>query len=294
MLWDAVQSPQYPILQLLKIFNVHPSASIPISIASLPAPPAAGAVALMLFPVTSDNLPLSWPLANQGVTIAVNGTSAGDVPHPPTRSSAARTLAGLDITRHAQVGSSLVMSVISTGWSSTMLLAWCGVKTVHDVVEEARTFAMDCTTAKVRSSKPAAAIRTNTLHSGASHSMGCERQGDAADVDSAVVEVSLRCPLSHGRIVIPARGVRCEHESTFDLDTFVRHALQVHSWNCPVCDGPVGLRELRVHSIVAEALFILSDLSLEVCDRIHVWPDGRWDIGSITKAKNLTKAHDVG
>ena len=52
-------------------------------------------------------------------------------------------------------------------------------------------------------------------------------------VDS--IQVSLRCPLSKKRMVIPCRPFLCNHLQCFDLATYVTMNQQSGKWLCPVC-----------------------------------------------------------
>jgi hypothetical protein len=71
--------------------------------------------------------------------------------------------------------------------------------------------------------------------------------------------VPLRCPLSYQRIKTPARGRRCRHDACFDLATFIAASARHSTWNCPLCDGPAYVADLRCDSLVAAALDTLPD-----------------------------------
>ena len=49
------------------------------------------------------------------------------------------------------------------------------------------------------------------------------------------IQVSLRCPLSKKRMVIPCRPFLCNHLQCFDLATYVTMSQQSGKWLCPVC-----------------------------------------------------------
>lgn len=69
------------------------------------------------------------------------------------------------------------------------------------------------------------------------------------DNDEIVVtelSVSIKCPLSCGRIKVPARGRGCEHFNSFDLATYLEFSRRARKWMCPVCSKPAQPWDLAV------------------------------------------------
>lgn len=95
---------------------------------------------------------------------------------------------------------------------------------------------------------------------GATHSVS-KRDSDLADQPMLEVgpsEVSLRCPLSFKRITFPVKGSRCQHDSCFELAWFIRSACAQGSWDCPHCGGAAYYSELRLATVVHQALKVLA------------------------------------
>lgn len=56
---------------------------------------------------------------------------------------------------------------------------------------------------------------------------------------------SLCCPLTLSRMRVAARGLKCRHQSCFDLETFLTSCRITGVWNCPVCNHRLSFNELR-------------------------------------------------
>lgn len=48
-------------------------------------------------------------------------------------------------------------------------------------------------------------------------------------------QVSLKCPITFKKIVLPARGHDCKHIQCFDLESYLQLNCERGSWRCPVC-----------------------------------------------------------
>eukprot|EP00183_Erythrolobus_madagascarensis_P001920 CAMPEP_0185850258 /NCGR_PEP_ID=MMETSP1354-20130828/4463_1 /TAXON_ID=708628 /ORGANISM="Erythrolobus madagascarensis, Strain CCMP3276" /LENGTH=272 /DNA_ID=CAMNT_0028550915 /DNA_START=60 /DNA_END=878 /DNA_ORIENTATION=+ len=77
----------------------------------------------------------------------------------------------------------------------------------------------------------------------------------SGEIEMESLQMSLRCPLSLGRIQVPVRGARCRHVQCFDLMKFVEYASMVNSDNCPVCSKKnARFSDLIVSPFVQDAL----------------------------------------
>ena len=57
--------------------------------------------------------------------------------------------------------------------------------------------------------------------------------------------MSLLCPLSEQRIVVPVRGRDCQHFECFDLDAYLSKGSKDGLWHCPICDQEVTTSSLN-------------------------------------------------
>ena len=74
--------------------------------------------------------------------------------------------------------------------------------------------------------------------------------------------ISLRCPLSLQRIVLPARGPHCIHARCFDAQVFLKLALEycVDSMCCPICGGNISMDSLLIDEVRCCVLFVCLDV----------------------------------
>eukprot|EP01062_Namystynia_karyoxenos_P007135 TRINITY_DN12501_c0_g1_i1.p1 TRINITY_DN12501_c0_g1~~TRINITY_DN12501_c0_g1_i1.p1 ORF type:complete len:451 (+),score=146.10 TRINITY_DN12501_c0_g1_i1:93-1355(+) len=126
-----------------------------------------------------------------------------------------------------------------------------------------------------------------------------EGEEDAA-VTAQSVQVSLNCPLSGTRIVIPARGKKSGHLQVFDLEHFLtvnisrnRH-LEAEGklplpWKCPV-SGEV----LDKQSIVVDPYFgdVLAKVSA-AATHVTITPDGLWRSDDGKEQSGVARVIDV-
>ncbi|KAI1705922.1 c2H2-type zinc-finger domain-containing protein [Ditylenchus destructor] len=75
-------------------------------------------------------------------------------------------------------------------------------------------------------------------------------------------KVSLLCPLTKERIIVPVRYRDCRHLQCFDLKAFLAMKAKRNFLNCPICDATID-RELTITSLCIDKFFqqILSDVS---------------------------------
>lgn len=58
-------------------------------------------------------------------------------------------------------------------------------------------------------------------------------EGDG--VEQTAIKISLKCPITFKRIILPARGHDCKHIQCFDLESYLQMNCERGSWRCPVC-----------------------------------------------------------
>ncbi|CCD14534.1 unnamed protein product [Trypanosoma congolense IL3000] len=184
----------------------------------------------------------------------------------------------------------LKICVVSRGkWTATFLLAWCGVVEIDTVVERTVSRLIKEQRATPRqedlsdsSSASASGVPGSVEDSdididsgwvddavdgakqpgGSGEVCGMGSSGCAADrtsghdpgVDDGEAVVTLRCPLSYSRIQMAGRGRHCTHLACFDVVTFVKSCLRSNSWNCPICDGPILIDDVRMDRTVQAAI----------------------------------------
>lgn len=61
------------------------------------------------------------------------------------------------------------------------------------------------------------------------------KDGNGMPLDQASLKVSLKCPITFKRIVLPARGQECKHIQCFDLESYLQVNSERGTWRCPVC-----------------------------------------------------------
>ncbi|EKG08426.1 hypothetical protein TCSYLVIO_000431 [Trypanosoma cruzi] len=90
-------------------------------------------------------------------------------------------------------------------------------------------------------------------------SLGAMIVVDADDEEEGLMNdgeaiVTLRCPLSYQRIRVAGKGKHCVHLACFDVVTYLESSLRSSTWNCPICDGPVFIYDLRSDRTMQSAL----------------------------------------
>lgn len=86
---------------------------------------------------------------------------------------------------------------------------------------------------------------------------------DDEDIKEMHSTHSLRCPISHQRIKIPVRGLKCTHLGCFDLEAYVLTVLQPSvvqqssKSRCPICALTLRFDDLRISEWHQRALLTL-------------------------------------
>ena len=70
----------------------------------------------------------------------------------------------------------------------------------------------------------------------------------ATDADIAIYSMvlSLKCPVSALRIVLPCRSTSCKHNQCFDAKSYFQLQEICPTWLCPICSNPAPLESLAV------------------------------------------------
>ncbi|ODQ66417.1 hypothetical protein NADFUDRAFT_50338 [Nadsonia fulvescens var. elongata DSM 6958] len=97
-------------------------------------------------------------------------------------------------------------------------------------------------------------------------------EGDDEDLVSCGTNLSLKCPLSYGRLQVPIRSICCRHVSCFDAASFLMLQEQHPTWNCPLCNKILTFADLSVDDYLIEILSKTKDDD----DTIEIQPDGTW------------------
>ena len=71
------------------------------------------------------------------------------------------------------------------------------------------------------------------------------RAEDSEIVATSTV-MSLKCPLSTVRIVVPCRSILCTHNQCFDASSFLQLQEQAPTWTCPVCSKWTSFSSLQI------------------------------------------------
>ncbi|KAK9250300.1 PINIT domain-containing protein [Lipomyces tetrasporus] len=97
---------------------------------------------------------------------------------------------------------------------------------------------------------------------------------DDDDIVATSSIVSLKCPLSFGRIQVPIRTIRCSHVQCFDATSYIQLQEQAPTWQCPICNIYAPIEDLVVDNYFDE---ILKNTSKEV-ESIEIDPSGTWRV----------------
>ena len=77
--------------------------------------------------------------------------------------------------------------------------------------------------------------------------------------------MSLLCPITQKRLVIPTRGSKCNHVECFDLKGYIFQNYQAKSpeWLCPICKSKSAPEQLVVDTYIALILISCVDDNIE-------------------------------
>lgn len=101
------------------------------------------------------------------------------------------------------------------------------------------------------------------------------------DIETTSTVMSLKCPLSFGRLQVPCRSTICNHNQCFDASSFLETQEQAPQWNCPICNKVFAFRDLVVDKYVQDIL----DTTSKSTEQVTIEPDGTWKQGSGSEDK---------
>ncbi|EJD04077.1 uncharacterized protein FOMMEDRAFT_155211 [Fomitiporia mediterranea MF3/22] len=97
----------------------------------------------------------------------------------------------------------------------------------------------------------------------------------AVEDDDIVVgkqKMTLKCPLSYTRIIIPCRSSKCVHPQCFDAVSWYSVMEQTTTWLCPVCEKTLNPEELIVDGYFGSIL----EQTPDSVEEVEVEADGEW------------------
>jgi len=95
---------------------------------------------------------------------------------------------------------------------------------------------------------------------------------DDDEIVAGQQKMSLKCPLSYGRITTPCRSSLCVHPQCFDATSWFSVMEQTTTWLCPVCEKVLKTEDLIVDGYFYDILHQTPD-SVE---DVMVESDGQW------------------
>ncbi|KAF2404207.1 hypothetical protein EJ06DRAFT_526299 [Trichodelitschia bisporula] len=95
------------------------------------------------------------------------------------------------------------------------------------------------------------------------------------DIEVGVSVLSLKDPVSYGRISTPCRANSCTHNQCFDAASFLQMQEQAPLWSCPICSKPVKYDDLAVDEYVKDIL----QSTPQSAESVQVQPNGEWTYG---------------
>lgn len=93
---------------------------------------------------------------------------------------------------------------------------------------------------------------------------GDEEDDGEISISDDSLKVSLLCPISSQRIVMPVRSHLCKHVQCFDGENFIRLNNVTPRWKCPICRVDIQFADLFIDGLYAEMLHEAPDDCTEV------------------------------
>jgi len=89
---------------------------------------------------------------------------------------------------------------------------------------------------------------------------------------------SLKCGLTDKRLVNPAKGLNCLHQSCIELGALFAHVERVRKWECPLCLAPLPYYQIFIDLRVSQILSKLARKGDMQTIRVEVYSDGTWKL----------------
>lgn len=97
-----------------------------------------------------------------------------------------------------------------------------------------------------------------------------EEEDDELMTTSTVM--TLQCPISYCRMKYPAKSIHCQHLQCFDAMWYIQSQQQIPTWQCPVCQKHVSIKDLAICEFVEEII----EQCGEDIEQIEFSSDGSW------------------
>lgn len=95
--------------------------------------------------------------------------------------------------------------------------------------------------------------------------------------------MTLQCPVSYTRMKYPIKSVMCKHLQCYDALWYICSQMQIPTWQCPVCQISISLKDLAICEYVDEIL----KNSNEDVEQVDISTDGSWK--PLTEEKPVQK-----
>lgn len=92
------------------------------------------------------------------------------------------------------------------------------------------------------------------------------------DLMTTSTVMSLQCPISYTRMKYPVKSIMCKHLQCYDALWYIYSQTQIPTWQCPVCQIDIDLKDLALCEYVDEIL----KKSDEDVEQVELSSDGSW------------------
>ncbi|KAH8196613.1 hypothetical protein TruAng_009207 [Truncatella angustata] len=119
------------------------------------------------------------------------------------------------------------------------------------------------------------------------------KKANDPDVVATSQVLSLKCPLTYGRLKNPCRSTTCNHIQCFDVTSYLYLQEQGPQWICPICNKSATFENLAVDEYVKDIL----DRTHEDTEQVTIEPDGEWRTEGraepVPKRPRVSAAHSM-
>jgi hypothetical protein len=131
-------------------------------------------------------------------------------------------------------------------------------------------------------------------------------EGARCGIDMPYAKMKIRDPLMLSVMKYPCRGIRCSHNSCFDLEVFARFnfgkferriaesqryvslSTNLNLWVCPLCQKKALPDELRVCAFT-KTLVEKAQAEDEEADDVRIYPDGSFEVHKVSSNKEAKR-----
>lgn len=92
------------------------------------------------------------------------------------------------------------------------------------------------------------------------------------DLMTTSTVMSLQCPISYTRMKYPVKSIMCKHLQCYDALWYIYSQIQIPTWQCPVCQIDIDLKDLALCEYVDQIL----KNSDEDVEQVELSSDGSW------------------